>query len=241
MYLNEKDIANASSNFEKAIDLSNNEYPPAFFDRGLINLTFVKNYKDAESDFSSTVSLDTNYVDAYINRANARILLQNTGGALADLHHAMQFRPENAEIYYTIGKAFTNSLQFETAITNFTKAISIDSNYAEAFNDRAYVNFRLNKFDSAMKDCNRAIALNQLYLNAYYNKGMIYYEERKSDSAIKEFDTTLNLANNFYFGHFYRGMAKLQKKDLKGACEDWQESVKLGFSMAQDTIKKYCK
>jgi uridine phosphorylase len=70
---------------------------------------------------------------------------------------------------------------------------------------------------------------------------MIYYETAKYDKAIKTLDTTLALANNFYFGFFYRGMAKKQTNDMKGACQDWQASVNLGFTMAQDTIKKYCK
>jgi len=78
-------------------------------------------------------------------------------------------------------------------------------------------------------------------MNAYYNKGVIYLETGKPAIAVKTFDTTLALTDNFYFGYFYRGLAKKQLKDMKGACADWQKSVDLGFTMAQDTINKYCK
>ena len=74
----------------------------------------------------------------------------------------------------------------------------------------------------------------------FYNKGLIYLELQKPAIAINELDTTLALTNNFYLGYFYRGMAKKEMNDMKGACEDWQQSVNLGFKMAQDTINKYC-
>ncbi len=241
MYLAIRDVANASSDFDKAIEFSNSEYPPAFYNRGIINLNITKDYKAAEADFTSTVTLDTSYFDAYINRANARVLLQNIPGALADLDKAQQFVPNNASVYHTRAKAYVTSQQLDIALQNLTKAISLDTTLAEAYNDRAFVYYRLKKLDEAAKDCDKAIALNPVFINAYYNKGMVLYERGLSDSAIKQFDITLSLANNFYFGYFYRGMAKLQKKDMKGACEDWKQSVDLGFTMAQDTIKKYCR
>ncbi|MGG9970146.1 hypothetical protein ACQ33O_00010 [Ferruginibacter sp. SUN002] len=240
-YINAHDIVSASAEIEKGIENSNGEYPPAFFSRGIIDLTYEKKYFDADADFSTTLALDSTFFQAYIKRAEARIQTQNIGGAFDDLNKAKQFVPNDPTIFYTEGKVFVASQQPEPALVSFSKAIKLDSNYTEAYNDRAFVNYRLKKFDDALADCDKAIARNQLFLNAYYNKGMILYEKGLSDSAIKQFDITLNLANNFYFGYFYRGMAKLQKKDMTGACNDWQESVKLGFDMAQDTIQKYCR
>ena len=112
---------------------------------------------------------------------------------------------------------------------------------ADMYNDRAYVKYRLNIFDDAIKDCDTAIRLFPQFMNAYYNKGVIYLGVGNAKQAVKEFDTTLALSNNFYFGYFYRGMAKKQLNDMKGACADWNESAKLGFAAAQDTIARYCR
>lgn len=160
---------------------------------------------------------------------------------MQDLEKAKSIDANNAAIYFTTGKVFVTSNRFSEAEDNFTKAVTLDTLYSEAFNDRAFARYRMQKYDEALQDCNKAIHLNPVYLNAFYNKGMIFYETKKYDKAVKALDTTLSLANNFYFGFFYRGMAKKQLNDMKGACEDWQQSVNLGFTMAQDTIKKYCK
>ncbi len=240
LYYNERDFTNALSDFEKSIELSNDEYPPAFFNRGKIRAEQLKDHKGAEEDFSKTILLDSTYTEAYISRANERIFTQNFPGAMQDVEKAKQFDSSNARIYSTLGKVYVNASDFINAEKAFTKTITLDSGFAEAYNDRAFVRYKNKDFNNALQDCNQAIALFPQFLNAYYNKGIIYLELKKPEIAIKTFDTTLALTNNFYFGYFYRGMAKKEIHDMIGACDDWQQSVNLGFKMAQDTINKYC-
>ena len=240
LYYNDRDFTNALSDFEKSIELSGDEYPPAFYNHGKLKSERDKDHATAEQDFSKTIALDSSYFDAYLGRAGERIFLQNFPGAFQDVDKAKHLDSNNAKVYETLGKIYVNSSDFVNAEKAYDKTINLDSSNAAAFNDRAYIKYRRQNFVSALKDCNQAIALFPQFLNAYYNKGMIYMELKKPEIAIKTFDTTLALTNNFYFGYFYRGMAKKQINDMKGACDDWQQSVNLGFNMAQDTINKYC-
>ena len=240
LYYNDRDFTNALADFEKSIELSNEEYPPAFFNRGKLRSEQLKDHKAAEDDFSKTILLDSTYIEAYISRANERIFTQNFSGAMQDVEKAKLFDSSNARIFYTLGKVYVNASDFIKAENAFTKTITLDSSFAEAYNDRAFVRYKNKDYNNALQDCNQAIALFPLFLNAYYNKGIIYLELKKPEIALKTFDSTLALNNNFYFGYFYRGMAKKEIHDMKGACDDWQQSVNLGFKMAQDTINKYC-
>jgi len=241
LYYGQRDVTSALADFDKAIETSEGNYPPAYFNRGNIRTNQQKDYKGAEEDYSKALALDTSYIQAYIGRANERILSSNFPGAFNDLDKAQQLDSYNVDIYYTRAKAFTSSTKFQEAEAMFTKAISMDTNRAEMYNDRAFIRYRLQDYKGALEDCNKAIELFPQFLNAYYNKGMIFYQTGKTKDAIETFDITLSLANNFYFGYFYRGMAKKRNNDLKGACEDWQQSVKLGFKQAEDTIRAYCK
>jgi tetratricopeptide (TPR) repeat protein len=239
-YMRIRDYDHAKTDFENAVDLSEGQYPLAFYNRGLLK-SVGKDHASAEEDMTKAISLDTSLIEGYIDRANERILNSNFQGAYNDLMHARQFDTNNTRVYYTLGKVFVNTQQFNSADSAFTKSLTLDSSQSEAFNDRAYARYKLKDYNGALNDCNRALKLSPQFLNAFYNKGIIYFETGKYDLSIKTLDTTLMLANNFYFGYFYRGMAKMKKNDIKGACADWQESVNLGFTMAQDTIKKYCK
>ncbi len=241
LYFNERDFNNALSDFEETIAQSDQLYPPAFYNRGRLNALVNKNHIAAEEDFTQTIQLDSNFIDAYIDRAGERIFSQQFENAISDLQKAKRIDSNQPKIYFTLGNIYINSKNYPLAVNNYSKAIQIDSNYSEALNNRGMAYYQLKDYNSALLDYTKAITLFPEYLNARYNKGMIYFETNRPDAAIAEFDTTLSLANNFYLGYFYRGMAKKLKKDMKGACSDWNESVKLGFSAAADTLKKYCK
>ncbi len=240
-YFNVRDYANALSDFNDAILMSENQYAPAYYYRGKLNSSAQKNHVAAEEDLAKAISIDSTYIEAYIERANERIFTQNFPGAFADIHKALSLDNRNKNAYYTLGKIYVNTSEFEKAELNFSKTISLDSNYAEVYNDRGFARYKLRNMEGAYSDYNKATQLFPEFMNAYYNKGMIFYETGEPAKAIPLFDTTLALTNNFYFGLFYRGMAKKDLHDLKGACEDWQGSVNLGFTMAQDTINKYCR
>jgi tetratricopeptide (TPR) repeat protein len=240
-YYAERDYQNALNDFNTALDVSANEYAPAFYNRGKLKAEVMKDRAGAVQDLSMALQIDTFYIEAYIERAAQRIFVQDYQGSYYDIQKAKQLDSNNAKIYFTLGDLYVNAAKFPEAIESFTRSIKLNPDYAEAYNNRGFSYYKLHDYANALKDCSKATEIFPVYLNAFYNKGMIHLETGKTDVAISTFDTTIQLANNFYFAYFYRGMAKKQKKDMIGACNDWQESVKLGFSMAQDTIRKYCK
>jgi tetratricopeptide (TPR) repeat protein len=236
-----KDYVNALADFNSAVEVSGGAYAPAYYDLGRVTSDYSKNHPDAESDFTQAISLDSTMIDPYIDRANERLTLQNANGAIIDLMKAQSMDSTDPRVYYTFGKVYIGARNFPTAIQQLSKAIVLDNYYTEAYTDRGLAYYQIKDYPNAIKDCNKAISINRAFFTAYYNKAMVYYAMNKMDTTVKLLDTTLALADNFYFGYFYRGMAKKQLHDMKGACSDWQESLSLGFAMAADTLKKYCK
>jgi tetratricopeptide (TPR) repeat protein len=236
-----KDYVNALADFNSAVEVSGGAYAPAYYDLGRATADYLKNHQDAETDLTQAILLDSTMIDSYIDRANERLSLQNAGGAITDLVKAQSMDSTDPRVYYTFGKVYIGARNFPAAIEKISKAIALDNTYTEAYTDRALAYYQLKNYPSAIQDCNKAISINKAFFTAYYNKAMVYYAMNKMDTTVKLLDTTLALADNFYFGYFYRGMAKKQLNDMKGACSDWQESLSLGFTMAADTIKRYCK
>ena len=242
IYYGQRDFNNALADFNTAIDLSGGGYAPPYYDRGLINAAQLNGHKAAFRDFSKAIEIDSTYTEAYIKRADERIFFKAFPDALQDLDKAEKTDSANPYIFYQRGKVYASLLKFNEALPCLSKSITMtDSSSPEMFNERAYVRYKLKDYTGALSDCNKAIQIFPKMTGAYYNKGLICLETGQPKTAIKEFDTTLALTNTFYFGYFYRGMAKKQINDMKSACEDWNESVKLGFTMAQDTIRRYCK
>jgi len=73
-----------------------------------------------------------------------------------------QSRQNNAESYYQNGKTHFDNNRFLEAITAYSQAIRIDSDFAEAYLYRGQAYLVTNDFNSAMSDLNRAI---EIFLN----------------------------------------------------------------------------
>jgi tetratricopeptide (TPR) repeat protein len=56
-----------------------------------------KQYSFAEESYNSALATNRNLAEAYLNRANARLQLQNYGGALADYTLFLQLKPQDVQ------------------------------------------------------------------------------------------------------------------------------------------------
>ena len=69
---------------------------------------------------------------------------------------------------------------WEGAISDYTKSIEIDSNYARVYYSRANANYYLKNYREAIVDYNKSIKINPNYAKAYFNRGLsnIILEEK---------------------------------------------------------------
>jgi tetratricopeptide (TPR) repeat protein len=86
----------------------------------------------------------------------------------------------------------------QQAIAAYSKSISLNPNYAQAYNNRAYTNMRMRNYKDALPDLNKAIQLNPNYIQALMNRGDIhnYYYQIDRQSAIKDYEKVITLGGN---------------------------------------------
>ncbi len=79
-----------------------------------------------------------------------------------DFHGRAKWIVTNKDFDYYFKQADTLFQQgeYEKAIEDYTKAIELNSNFAEAYNNRGLAKGYLNKYDEAIEDFNEAIKLN---------------------------------------------------------------------------------
>lgn len=78
------------------------------------------------------------------------------------------------------------------AIKDYTSAIGIDPNYAEAYLGRGSVYGELLSFPEAYNDINSALSLKPTLVDAYFNRGFLYYLTRDYNNALKDFNRYLS-------------------------------------------------
>jgi tetratricopeptide (TPR) repeat protein len=96
------------------------------------------------------------------------------------------------------------------AIVAYTKAIQLNSLFAQAYNNRAYVNMRLRNYEDALADLNKALQINPNYVNALMNRGDIhnYYYHIDRKAAIADYKRVITIgitkdASKSVCGHLF--------------------------------------
>lgn len=82
---------------------------------------------------------------------------------------------------------------FDTAIKEWTKAIEIQPERAEAYNGRGYAYGGLGKYRDAIQNYSKAIELDPLFAVAYINRGATYGYSDENEKALQDLKTAIDL------------------------------------------------
>jgi tetratricopeptide (TPR) repeat protein len=90
---------------------------------------------------------------------------------------------ETAEDYYNRGKDDYRQGNLSQAISDFTKAIEINSNYATAYNNRGNCYLHQGNLPQAIIEFTKAIEIDPKFAEAYYDRGLAYYLMTEYDKS----------------------------------------------------------
>ena len=127
--------------------------------------------------------------DAYLRKGIALLEAQQYLGALKELLEADKYAPNDAEINYYLGIAYLGRGLRDMAMQRFQKAISLKSDYSEAYNYIGAIYNEMEQWDKALPYFDKALA-NHLYANpehALYNSGRSYFSLQNYDMAMQRF------------------------------------------------------
>ena len=87
---------------------------------------------------------------------------------------------------------------YQQAIEAYSRALELNPNFPEAYNNRAYAYMTLQNYVLALPDLDKAIELRPNYVNALMNRGDIrnYYYDVDRTRAIQDYDRVLAIAPN---------------------------------------------
>lgn len=89
----------------------------------------------------------------------------------------------------SIGNKYFSQKNFQLAIENYTKAITLSTPLTPAeslaiyYNNRASSYYQLNHFEKCIEDAEKSISLNKSYLKAYFRLASAYFETQRMKKA----------------------------------------------------------
>lgn len=129
-----------------------------------------------------------------------------------------------AALYIWRGNAHFNLSQYQDALNDYNKAISIRENYALAFFNRGHVWIKLEKNAKAFDDFDEAIKINPRNSLLYIARADLYLKIKEYVNAIKEYSTAIEYDEKLAVAYYNRGMARVRANiDLEKAKDDFDK------------------
>lgn len=140
----------------------------------------------------------------------------------------MEFKPSDESInYFHRERAIIHhdAGYFESAVSDYSEAIRLNSNDADSYYGRGQVNYNLGRYTEAIVDFDLAIRINSSNADIYYWRGLAKYSLPQYPEAIVDFDLAINRnATNAYFYH-WRGLATLHLGRYRESIDYFNNSI----------------
>lgn len=132
-------------------------------------------YADAIEQFSSAISIDPEFTDAYYNRGIAYFKSGALKQSVIDFTTAHRLNANNPEILFARGNAYMKMNMFNPAIVDYSGVLRLKHDHWGALENRAIISGNLGAFDAALEDLNKVIQLNPGFAPSYYLRGIALF------------------------------------------------------------------
>jgi tetratricopeptide (TPR) repeat protein len=132
--------------------------------------------------------------------------------------------PLRAKKQFDLGMHSMAPGAYPEAVAEFTRAISIWPEYADAYLNRGIAEHNLLEMDSAAADLDKASELNSNLTRAYDERGRMYLEKGDTRHAIEEFSKSIRVQPTTD-GYYQRGLAYQSIGEHQKAVADYDQAI----------------
>lgn len=161
--------------------------------------------------------------------------------ALAGVGFAVynQLPQVNSLSFYNKGLEKYNKKDQSGAIKDFSDAININPNYAEAYYGRANAQFYAGNYDRSAEDATKAIEIKGNYAEAYSRRCAARVLIQKNfQQAEDDCTKALDLNPKYADAYFHRGNARRNLNNAQGALDDFTKFIDLNLDDPQAYINR---
>jgi len=113
----------------------------------------------AMADYGEAIRLNPGEWTLYNSRAGLFREIGNAEKAIEDYRKAGQIQPAARDVFYNLGLVYSSKSLHEEAMAQFTKALSLDADDADAYEKRGWCRFKSGDVAGAVEDCEAALRL----------------------------------------------------------------------------------
>lgn len=140
-------------------------------------------HTSAIGKYDMALTMDPQFVVAFIGRGTSYLALGNYDAALTDLNSAIDREPDLTESYNLRAQIYFQLSNYGRCIADLTILLSMDAQRPDAYLMRGLANANLGRNMRAIEDYSKAIDLDRNNINAYLHRAKAYEKEGRYDMA----------------------------------------------------------
>ncbi len=138
----------------------------------------------------------------------------------------IKIRPFSGE-YHNRGYLFFLANRFDESLSDYNKAIDLDSKNHEIYFRRAQLKNALKDYNGAKSDYSNVIQLDSKNYNAFYNRGLIKKELHDFSGAFSDFTKAIEIDPKNLNSYINRGNLYMGEEKFTEAIKDFDKTIEL--------------
>lgn len=175
-------------------------------------LSMVSESDSAIGDYNIAISIDTNFIPAYLGRALLyEISLNDYDRAASDYSRIIGIDPDYSYLYTYRSNCFLSLGDTSRALEDLNKTFSFDQKFDYNYSKRAELYTNLKMYDEAIWDYTEAIRLNPTNPDYYFRRAILYSKTGQNLLAIDDYRAYNKFGegdmayNNMAYGYLAEG------------------------------------
>jgi tetratricopeptide (TPR) repeat protein len=132
---------------------------------------------------------------------------------------------------FDVGERLAKTAHYQQAIVSYDRAISLKTDFADAYSLRGRANAALAKPQLAIEDFNRVLGLRPRDTAAFLDRGMAHLALEEFSDAVRDFDRAIAIDPQLSIAYNLRGSAIRTMGDPQKALADFNRAVALNPDM----------
>lgn len=164
-------------------------------------------------------------MDVLSTVASERLDAGDYDGAVVAFTEIITLTPGNPKSHNGRGQAYERLGKFKESISDYSRAIELDAEYAWAYGNRARSYRRLEDWESALADIERAVVLDPSIPQFWYNLATTLLHFQELNKCLEAFNQALVLRPDYVEALMNRGVVRFQSGQYEDALSDFSQAL----------------